>query len=59
MRRPRLPGKPMPGTTPLPVITVMVWNDAREALNDQGFGIITEIDVSNTFKQKLDVDSRP
>ena len=31
----------------------------REALKDQGFGIITEIDVTNTFKQKLDVDFRP
>ena len=31
----------------------------REALTDQGFGIITEIDVTNTFKQKLDVDFRP
>lgn len=31
----------------------------REALNDQGFGIITEIDVTNTFKQKLDLDFRP
>lgn len=31
----------------------------REALKDQGFGIITEIDVTNTFKQKLDLDFRP
>lgn len=31
----------------------------REALKDQGFGIITEIDVTDTFKQKLDVDFRP
>lgn len=31
----------------------------RQALKDQGFGIITEIDVTNTFKQKLDVDFRP
>lgn len=31
----------------------------REVLKDQGFGIITEIDVTNTFKQKLDVDFRP
>ena len=31
----------------------------REALKEQGFGIITEIDVTNTFKQKLDLDFRP
>ena len=31
----------------------------REALKDQGFGIITEIDVTETFKQKLDVAFRP
>ncbi|MNE22499.1 hypothetical protein D3C80_1157140 [compost metagenome] len=31
----------------------------RETLKDQGFGIITEIDVAETFKQKLDVAFRP
>ena len=30
----------------------------REALEDQGFGIITEIDVTNTFKQNPDLDFR-
>lgn len=30
-----------------------------EALKTQGFGILTEIDVQNTFKQKLDVDFKP
>ena len=29
-----------------------------ENLKIEGFGIITEIDVKNTFKQKLDVDFR-
>ena len=31
----------------------------REALKAEQFGVITEIDVANTFKQKLDVDFRP
>ncbi len=31
----------------------------REALKNQGFGIITEIDVKKTFKEKLDVDFLP
>ena len=29
-----------------------------EALKQQGFGILTEIDVAQTLKQKLDVDFR-
>lgn len=29
-----------------------------EALKTEGFGIITEIDVQNTFKEKLEVDFR-
>ena len=31
----------------------------RSALQDQGFGIITEIDVKDTLKKKIDVDFRP
>jgi uncharacterized protein (DUF302 family) len=28
----------------------------REALGEQGFGVLTEIDIQSTLKQKLDVD---
>jgi len=30
-----------------------------EALKEEGFGILTEIDVRETLKKKLDVDFRP
>jgi uncharacterized protein (DUF302 family) len=30
-----------------------------DALKDEGFGILTEIDVKETFKNKLDIDFRP
>ncbi len=30
-----------------------------DALKDQGFGILTKIDVRQTFKDKLDVDIEP
>ena len=30
-----------------------------EALKQEGFGILTEIDVQQTLKKKLDVDFRP
>ncbi len=33
-------------------------NTVTNRLKDQGFGILTEIDVQNTMKQKLDVDFR-
>lgn len=32
---------------------------AREALADQGFGILTEIDIRATLREKLDVDVLP
>ena len=31
----------------------------REKLKDHGFGVITEIDVASTFKQKINEDFRP
>lgn len=31
----------------------------REALTQEGFGVITEIDVQATLKSKIDVDFRP
>ena len=31
----------------------------REALAEQGFGVLTEIDVRRTLKEKIDVDVEP
>ena len=31
----------------------------RAALKDQGFGVLTEIDVAQTFREKLNVTRRP
>ncbi len=31
----------------------------KEALNDQGFGVLTEIDVRKTLKEKIAADFQP
>jgi uncharacterized protein (DUF302 family) len=41
----------------------MPWADAveatRKALADQGFGVLTEIDLGRTLKEKIDADIEP
>ncbi|MDA3869218.1 MAG: DUF302 domain-containing protein [Gammaproteobacteria bacterium] len=43
--------------------TSLSYNDAinavTEALKEQGFGILTEIDVKAVLKKKLEIDKRP
>lgn len=34
-------------------------NRVKSALQDQGFGILSEIDVSKTFSNKLNIEFRP
>lgn len=36
-----------------------IENLVVNALKDEGFGVLTEIDVQATFKKKLDIDERP
>ena len=36
-----------------------VCDKVTEALKTEGFGVLTEIDVQATLKQKIDVDSKP
>jgi uncharacterized protein (DUF302 family) len=44
-------------TVPLPYEAAI--ERTRDALKQQGFGVLTEIDVKATLKQKLDADFRP
>lgn len=44
-------------TVPLPFSAAV--NEVRAALDDQGFGILTEIDIKATMKAKMDADVLP
>ena len=52
----------MSTTLGMPVVTTLSFDDALvrvpEALKAEGFGILTEVDVTSTFKAKLGVDFR-
>ncbi len=45
------------------IVTDLSYEDAvqrcRQALADEGFGVLTEIDIQATLKKKLDVDRTP
>jgi uncharacterized protein (DUF302 family) len=43
----------------LPGAPEVVEANVRNELKAEGFGVLTEIDVSGTFKAKLDADFRP
>ena len=36
-----------------------VLTDVRRSLKEQGFGVVTEVDVKQTFKEKLDREVAP
>lgn len=46
-------------TVVLPLSYEQSMEAATAALKEQGFGVLTEIDVKATLKNKLDVDVRP
>lgn len=46
-------------STTIPVAYADAVKRVRRALSDEGFGVLTEIDVQATMKNKLDVDFRP
>ena len=49
--------KPITATVPLPLDEAEAV--VRAALAEQGFGVLTEIDVAATLKAKIDVDRAP
>jgi uncharacterized protein (DUF302 family) len=44
-------------TVPLPFAETVART--KQALKDEGFGVLCEIDVAKTFKEKIDTDFRP
>lgn len=51
--------KPYGLSTTVPLDYDRAVEKTREALKNQGFGVITEIDVKKTMKEKLGEDFRP
>ncbi len=43
----------------VPLTYAQTVERTREALADEGFGVLSEIDIAATLKKKLDVDFRP
>jgi uncharacterized protein (DUF302 family) len=43
----------------VPVTYGVTIERTRTALKEQGFGVLTEIDVQRTLKEKLEIDFRP
>jgi uncharacterized protein (DUF302 family) len=43
----------------VPLSYAAAVDQTRDALKQQGFGVLTEIDVKATLKRKLDADFRP